>query len=134
MATYQNIKAGYQKNIDNLINQHKGFFAFNEKQVIEGMEKIGVANRNELTSLPMGMIMPKSEVESFLKNMETAELDYKKAIKQAKEEKEKAILYELHNHECFYTGSFEEVINIFKGIYSASDIKKIYLKNIQYSE
>jgi hypothetical protein len=53
---------------------------------------------------------------------------HKKELKDAKQAKEEAILYELKNHECFYTGSIEDVVDLFNGVYSKKDILTVFKK------
>lgn len=134
MKTYNELKDDYKNKVDALINNHKGFFAFNNEQLNEGMKKHGINSRDELTSLSMGMLIPKTEAVAFMKNMEKATKDFNKSVKEADSEKENAILYELKNHECFYTGEIEEVVSLFDGTFSHEDIRKVYLKHIEYQD
>lgn len=128
MKNYQEIKANHSKEIDELITNHKGFFAFSESQLIEGMAKIGITERKELISLSMGLILPKVEAKPFLDNMANADKNYKKELRDAKQAKEEAILYELNNHECFYRGNMEDVFEMFECIYTKEEIKAVYKK------
>lgn len=128
MKTYATIKADYSKAVDNLITTHKGFFAFSESQLIEGMAKIGVTDRSELVSSIGGMILPKANHGAFLDDMDKAEKQYKKELKEAKEQKESAILYELNNHESFYRGNMDDVFEMFEGIYTKDEIRAVYKK------
>ncbi len=38
---------------------------------------------------------------------------------------EEEVMYEIHNHECYYTGDFEDVIEMFEGKYTREEIMKI---------
>ena len=125
---YHEIKDRHAKTIDELITKHKGFFAFSDSQLIEGMAKININDRKELTSLSMGLILPKIEAKPFLDNMEQADKDYKKELKEAREAKDEAILYELNNHESFYRGNMDDVFDMFDGIYTKDEIKAVYKK------
>lgn len=129
MTTYTEIKTKYQNDLDVIITKHKGFFAFSQEQLEEGMKRIGVADKTQLTQTQLGMIMPKEEVKGYYLDALQAQEEYKKALKKAKQEKENAILYELNNHESFYTGDIDDVIPIFKGIFSRKDIVKVFNKH-----
>jgi len=129
MKDYQEIKNNHQKAVNDLLTKHKVFFAFSEKQLIEGMEKIGITDRKELTSIFGGGLLPKSEVKAFLDNMTAVDKQYKKELREAREAKNEAILYELHNHECFYTGEIDEVIKLFDGVFTPFEIKEVFNTN-----
>ena len=79
-------------------------------------------------SLGMGGFMPKKNYDKMLGMLEQETKRYNKELKKAKEVTEQAILCELKNYECFYTGNYTEVINKFKGIYTAKQIKSVYKK------
>ena len=134
MQTFQQVKNDYQNIVNQLIETHKGFFAFSEEQLAEGMSKIGITDRKDLTSLAHGMILPKANVDKYLLDSLNAFNTYKKTIRGLKEEKEKAILYELYNHECFYSGDIDTVVEFFKDIYSKKDIEKVFKKNRNIEE
>ena len=51
-------------------------------------------------------------------------------LKESRAEQEKAILYELDNHEAFYTGEIDDVVDLFKGVYTREDIRKVYKKYV----
>jgi len=126
--TYSQIKKSQELEVSNLLNKHKVFFAFSDKQLLEGMENIGAKDKGELTSIGSGAIALKTEAKAFLDAMEQLDNKHKKELKDAKQAKEEAILYELKNHECFYAGSIEEVVNLFDGVYSKKDILIIFKK------
>lgn len=128
MNTYREIKAKHQKTYDDLITKHQIFFAFSESQLAEGMAKLNITDKSLLTSLPMGMIALKTEVKPFMDAIELANAEHKRELKEAKQAKEEAILYELNNHESFYCGNMDDVFDIFEGIYTKDEIKAVYKK------
>jgi len=70
----------------------------------------------------------------MLVELKQADKHQSKELKEARELKEQAILYELNNYECFYAGNnLEDVADIFKGIYTKQDILKVF-KKYQLSE
>ena len=129
MITYKQIKKNQEVEVSELLNKHKIFFAFNENQLLEGMKKAGAKEKSELTSLGGGAIALKTEAKAFLDAMEQLDKKHKKELKDAKQAKEEAILYELKNHECFYTGSIESVVDLFNGVYSKKEILTVFKKH-----
>lgn len=128
MTTYSEIKANYQKAVDKIINDNKVFFAFSKEQLEKGKSKVNIANDNDLDSIGAGGFIPKANSQKFFNDMQQADQNYTKEMKEAKEVKEKAILYELKNYECFYTGEIDEVVKHFDGVYTAKDIQAVFNK------
>lgn len=126
--TYQEIKTKHEKEVNDLITKYQVFFAFSQSQLEEGKAKINIVNNSDLTSIGAGGFMPKAQAGAFLDAMELADKNYKQELKDAKEEKEKAILYELNNHECFYCGNIDPVFDFFDGVYTKDEIKAVYKK------
>lgn len=130
MTTYQEIKAKQQKDYDNLLTTHKVFWAFNQNQLEEGKAKIGIVENKDLTSIGGGGFLPKASADAFMAEMANLSKTHAKELKEAKQAKEEAILYELNNHESFYAGNLDPVIEMFEGIYTKEDIIKVYKKNV----
>ena len=129
--TYQELKNEYQKKLGELSNECGLFWAFNSEQMKEGIEKNNISKDNKMCSVGMGGYLPFKNYEKFsrgMKELEKWEKAEKKAIKENKKELEKAVLYELSNYECFYTGDYTKVYEIFPEV-PASEIKAIYNKN-----
>jgi hypothetical protein len=127
-TTYQTIKAKQQKDYDELLTNHKVFWAFNQSQLEEGKAKIGVLDNKDLTSIGGGGFLPKANADAFMADMAKLSKAHTKELREAKQAKEEAILYELNNHECWYSGSIDPVVELFAGVYTKDDIKKVYLK------
>lgn len=127
--TYQELKRQYSDNINVIMEKNKVFWAFNDEQFEKGKKEIGILENKDLTSIGAGGFMPKANANKMFLEMAEEKKHYKKELKKAKEEKEKAILYELNNYEAFYTGELEEVFKCFDGLYTKSDIIKVYKNN-----
>jgi len=125
---YKEIKKKHETTVNALMEQHKVFWAFSNEQLEEGKAKIGITENSQLASIGMGGFCPKTTIEELFKSLELENVRYKQELKEAKQAKEEAIKYELSNYECYYTGNLEQVIDIFRGLYSPEDIRKIYLK------
>jgi hypothetical protein len=128
MQNYQKIKEIYQKNYNDIMDKNKVFFAFSNEQLEEGKKLIGITDNKLLTSIGMGGYLPKANATKMFEQLGAEEKRFKKELKKVKEVTEQASLYELNNHECFYTGDCSEVIKIFKGIYTDKQIIKVYKK------
>ena len=84
------------------------FYAFGNDQ-FEERRKPGI----KYVDMGMGLICPKENADQLFKDMQTAIAN---GIRADIEEngKEKIIIRELYNHECFYTGSIEDAIDKLK--------------------
>ena len=132
MKTYKEIKTKNEKAISDLLEKYQVFFAFSNKQLEEGKTKIGITDNKKLTGIGAGGYMPKKDADAFMEAMEKTEKAYNKELKEAKEAKGEAILYELYNHEAFYTGEIDDVVEKFEGIYTVAEIRAVYKK--QYNK
>ena len=85
-----------------LFKNYKVFFAFNNEQFKQGMEENQIQNNTKMVSMGAGMYCPKNYANKVIHDLD---IIYKESIiKDMKQGKEKVILRELQNHECFYTG------------------------------
>lgn len=78
-------------------------------------------------SIGAGGYLPKSNIEKFEKGYKEIKKWYSKEIKKNKLI-EKEIIYEMHNHEVFYTGELDVIFDMFP------NLSKEYLRNIFYKE
>jgi hypothetical protein len=101
------------------------FFAFSNQQFDEN--KTPLKEGEKYVHIGAGGYLPKGNVDEFLNGMEEINKWYKGEIKNNKAE-EKEITYELHNHECFYTGDITDVVEMFEGTYTEEQIQKVYNK------
>ena len=131
MTKYLDIKKKNADNINAIMDQHQVFWAFSQSQLDEGKAKIGITDNKELTSIGMGGFLPKAKAESLFLAIEQENKRYREELKQAKEAKEQAIAYELSNHEAYYTGDIQPVVELFAGLYTAKDIQAVYLKQVK---
>ena len=130
MNTYSQIKTKYEKTNNDLTTEYNVFFAFSKKQLEEGKAKINITDNKELISIGAGGFMPKANLDAYFKASELAYKTYTKELKEAKETKEQAIIYELNNHECFYRGNIEPVFDFFSGIYTKEEITSVDKKQL----
>ena len=126
--SYSKIKEEREKKMNKLIKDNGVFFAFSDKQLKEGKEKIGIKDNAELYNIGDGGFIAKSKVKNFMEEMEKMAKKHIKELKENKKIKEDAILYELENHESFYAGNIEPVFDLFEGIFSKDDIQNVFKK------
>lgn len=116
------IKNYLQEETNKLITDCNVFFAFSTEQFKEGIAKLkekGILLEGEkVTDIGAGGFIPSKNVQKYIQGNKDINTEYKKMKKDEKAKKE-YILYELHNHEVFYTGD----INTFCSTYM-SDIPK----------
>lgn len=102
-----NINNFLREETDKLIKECHMFFAFSHEQLKEGLDNLkanGVLLQGEkVTDIGAGGFMPSKFVEKYIQGQKDIDKEYKKLKKDEKAKKE-YILYELHNHEVFYTG------------------------------
>lgn len=131
--TYAELKATRQAKYDELFKAVDLFWAFGEDQWNEGKKAHPVDEGFKYVSIGMGGYFPGQNKRAYIDGMDalnTWDKQAKKDMKESKLESEKAILYELHNHEAFYTGEIDDVVDLFKGVYTVAQIKAVYKKNV----
>jgi hypothetical protein len=131
---YQEIRKESEKKRNQLINDCNVFFAFSNEQFAEGKKNNPIAEGEKYVSIGAGGYMPKSKYKLFSDGLDNINKWEKSEIKKVKENKEKHILFELRNHECFYIGDINDVIHYLP--YNRKDIQQVFNKykttEIQY--
>ncbi|HEY5510605.1 MAG TPA: hypothetical protein VIK10_06215 [Prolixibacteraceae bacterium] len=123
MKNYQEIRKQAEEKRSELFKECRLFFAFSNSQFQEN--KTPLAEGEKYVSIGAGGYLPKSEVNNFSDGLSRIKKWESSEIKRAKLE-ETEILYELENHECFYTGEIEPVVELFAGKYTEAQIRKVY--------
>lgn len=124
METIQGLHNKLKKDIDELLNNYGAFFAFGKKQFDE-QKKEGVKYING----GAGIIIPKSKYQEFITKLDKLQDDHQNYILNNKKLKNKYILYQLLNHEAFYTGDYYETFKILGKGYTLQEVQKIYNLN-----
>jgi hypothetical protein len=104
------------------------FFAFSDKQFQEN--KTPLKEGEKYVRIFGGGFVPKSNLNKLLDGLEANRKAYQKAVKAANL-RLKEIAYELGNHECFYTGDWSVVADMFPDV-SHATIQRIY--KIEYKK
>lgn len=129
--TYTELKTERQQRYDALMGKVGIFWAFSNEQFEEGRKKYPLKDGFKYQSIGAGGYFAGQHKEEFVSGM--AELNdwekqARKEVKDTKTEVEKQILHELRNYECFYTGEIDDVVDLFKDIYTKEQIAKVYHK------
>lgn len=123
----QELKNESQKRVNNLLDECKVFFAFSNQQFTEN--KTELKEGEKYVPIGAGGYMPKSYVDTYLQGMKDIKAWEKKERKEQKEsEKEKHILSELNNYECFYIGDIEDALPTLTQFYKRDYIQAVFNK------
>jgi len=127
--TYQEIKDKKQTDYNELFNSLGVFWAFSNKQFDEGFEKVKstMAEGEKLVSIGGGGYIPKHNVEALIAGAKAIDETFKQQIKDAKA-RETHILYELNNHEAYYTGTIDTTLDALGDDYTAEEVQAVYKK------
>lgn len=128
--TYEELTKEYKDKISAILEKNEVFFAFNNEQLKEEVEKFNISKDNKMARIGAGGYLPVKNLKSFQnENKEATKWlkDQKKKLREDKAELEKAILYELENHECFYTGDITDAYRLFPEL-DKKEVTKIYKK------
>jgi len=122
------LEAGQSK----IFKRYGVFFAFSTEQLNEGLKinlDKGITLAGEKTTkLPLGMFAPSKHSEAVKREMDA---NFEQAVKQDIKEngKEKIIVRELYNYECFYTGDIDDTLRKVSVYgYTLEDVQQAYRK------
>ena len=130
--TYAELKKQRQAKYDELFEKVELFWAFGQEQFDEGKKAHPVTEGERYISVGMGGYFPSQHKQAYLDGMDALKVWEKQAkaeLKANRDEQEKAILYELNNHEAFYSSEIDDVVDLFEGVYTREEIRKVYLKH-----
>lgn len=130
MATVRGLKEELQNKISVIFKKVNLFFAFNQEQFEEGKAANPIGEGETYIRVAGGGILPKKNLITYKKKMSAAIQWYEDTIKE-NNLKEEEILYELRNHEAFYTGDIEDTCDLFEGRYTTEEIQTIFNKHYE---
>jgi hypothetical protein len=126
---YNEVKRQEQKKYDELLEQCGVFWAFSKEQFLKN--KTPLKEGEKYASIGAGGFMPKSNFDKFIDGTKSIEKWCKVAVKDCTD----AILYELNNYECFYTGDITDAMPRLKELgYTLAEVKKVYKANYNQHE
>lgn len=123
--TYKEIKDKRSEDTNNLFKNLGVFWAFSKKQFDEN--KTPLLPGEKYVSIGAGGYIPKHNVDALIKGDKEIEKTFKKQIKEFKS-RETHILYELNNHEAFYTGDIDSTMDALGPDYKVEEVKDVYKK------
>jgi len=122
------LKEQEQAKYSELMEQCGVFWAFSNKQFEEN--KTPLKDGDKYLSIGAGGYLPKSNIDKFTSGMKSIE----KWARQAKKDAKEVILYELNNHECFYTGDITNAMPRLEELgYTRDEVKKVYFANREFA-
>jgi len=125
----QEIRNQKQKQVDALLKECGVFFAFSTEQFHQN--KTPLKEGEKYVSIGAGGYMPNGSVNKWIEGMAEINKEYKKAIKTTKGAKKDNILYELSNHECYYTGDIQPAIDALGKGYTYNEVYAVYTEKLQ---
>ena len=125
------LKKAKDEAISKAIKDHKVFFAFSNEQFEKS--KTELQPNEKYVRLQDDGFIPELQFNSFIKEMVKVQDNFKKAVEE-NNLKEKHIIYELQNYECFYTMDPTEAINALSDFYSEKEILEVFSKCVKSGE
>jgi len=126
MKEIHEIRAEREEKMSALFKKHGVFFAFSKKQFEEN--KTPLREGEKYVTFLGGGYMPEGNAEEFKKEWDDMFKWYGDEI-TANGLGEAEVLYELRNHECYYTGDPTPVIDMFDGKFTKEQVLKIFREN-----
>lgn len=128
MSKYNDIKKQVEQKYATLSDEVGLFWAFSNEQFVEGKAKHPIAQGKKYASIGAGGYMPSDNVQQWVDGCKAIEKWRKQAVKQAKADE--VILSELKNYEVFYTGEFDDVMEVLEPLgYTYEQVKQVYNAN-----
>jgi hypothetical protein len=102
------------------------FFAFSDEQFEKN--KTPLEDGDKYVRLFGGGFCPKSKAKEMIQALEDAHKWYQEQINSGKL-REEHILYELNNHEAFYTGEIGDTLEALGDDYTAEEVFEVFKAN-----
>jgi hypothetical protein len=94
-----------------VFKKHGAFFAFGQKQFEEQRDP----EVEKYCHLFAGLLAPKENCDQLMKDLDAVHEESKRKTRANHTVKE-LVMYELANHECHYTGSYEAALDALKAL------------------
>ena len=109
-----------------LFNECGLFWAFSNQQFTEN--KTPLKEGEKYVSIGGGGYLPKGNLDKFLDGMKEQDKWYKAEVKANKGARRASIVYELANHEAYYTGTIDDTMDALGKEYTRKEVLKVYLE------
>lgn len=120
-----------QEKTDALFNECGVFFAFSNEQFANN--KTPLKDGDKYVNFMSGGYVPKSNLDALISKFDAINEEFEQAM-QDKELREAQILYQLLNHECYYTGDIEDTLSALGSGYTEAEVWAVYNKNRHLAE
>jgi hypothetical protein len=124
METISDIKRKKQDAVNALLTECKVFFAFSNEQFAKN--KTPLAEEEKYVSIGAGGYIPKGNVEKLTKGLDAIEKDFKEQVNANKATRRAHIVYELANHEAFFTCDITDTLAALGRDYKRAEVLKVY--------
>lgn len=114
-----------QEDTNALMDELQVFWAFGNKQFEEGFKKLNLSEGEKVVDIGAGGFMPKKNIDLYIAGMKKIDLEFKKAMKDEKARKAH-ILWELSNHEAYYTRSIESTMDALGEDFTEEEVMKLF--------
>jgi hypothetical protein len=121
--TLHEIKAEAEERRNRLLKECGVFFAFSNEQFQEN--KTPLQEGEKYVSMCMGGYIPRNMVPKFNEGWKAIDKWYKNAVKENKLRRQN-IIYELGNHEAWYTFDIESTLDALGPDYTREEVSKIF--------
>lgn len=111
--------------INALMDACQVFWAFSNEQFAEGKAKIDLQEGEKLIDIGAGGFMPAKHKTAYIEGMKAIYLAFKNAMRDEKARKAH-ILYELNNHEAYYTRDIESTLEALGEDFTREEVYKIF--------
>lgn len=119
----QEIKQQKEDKVSQLIKDCSMFFAFSNEQFDKN--KTPLQEGEKYVSLGAGCYMPKGNVEKWIAGTKEIDKWYRDTVKANKQRKAN-ILYELLNHEAFYTNDIDDTVEALGSDYTPAEVLEVF--------
>lgn len=109
------------------------FWAFSNEQFKDGLVKANLAPNEKLVSIGAGGYIPSKNVDALIQGNKEIKTAFKEAMQDAKT-REAHILYEINNHEAYYTGTIEDTLEALGDDYTAEEVQTVYRTNYKNND
>jgi hypothetical protein len=112
--------------MDALFTECQVFWAFSREQLAQG--KAGLPEGEKLVDIGAGGFMPAKNIDKLIAGMKVIDAAFKEAMRDAKARRDH-ILYELNNHEAYYTRDIESTLDALGDDFSEDEVLAVFRNN-----
>lgn len=126
--TIQQLKQQKEDKVSELLKNCLVFFAFSNEQFDKN--KTPLQEGEKYVSIGAGGYMPKGKLKAFNDGMDEINAWYKNQVK-ARKLRKKHIVYELYNHEAFYTCDITDTLRSLGEDFTEAEVLAVYREELK---